>query len=43
LLLLAQAVYTELGQNGDRPSPGVAVRTPLVPTPDGVILELQSA
>jgi hypothetical protein len=43
LLLLAQAVCTEVAQNGDHPSPGVAVRTPPVPTPDGVFLEPQSS
>jgi hypothetical protein len=43
LLLLAQAVNAEAAQNGDRPSPGVAVHTPLAPTRDGVFLELQSA
>jgi hypothetical protein len=43
LLLLAQAAYIEVAQNGDRPSPGVAVRTPSCRTVDGAFAERQSA
>jgi hypothetical protein len=40
---LARTVRIDVVQNGDRPYPGIAVRTPLVPEGDGAFLEPQSA